>query len=157
MATAGPGPGVDSPPGVGGKAREGEVPVNKADLVSVLEDRLGGKKAAADAIEVVLDAIIREVARGGKVSLTGFGTFERVARAERTGRNPRTGETVKIKKTAVPKFKPGTSFRVVVADPRKLPKTSLAGGRAPAGTARARAAGKALPSRTTSGGKPTKP
>ena len=89
--------------------------MNKGDLVEALEGRLGGKKAAAEALEAVLDVIIREVARGGKVGITGFGTFEKAARAARTGRNPRTGETVKIKKTAVPKFKAGTAFRLVVA------------------------------------------
>ncbi|HAG59876.1 MAG TPA: DNA-binding protein, partial [Arthrobacter bacterium] len=92
--------------------------MNKGQLIEALEGRLGGKKAAADAVEAVLDVIIREVAKGRKVGITGFGTFERAARAARTGRNPRTGESVKIKKTAVPKFKAGTKFRTVVADPR---------------------------------------
>jgi len=104
--------------------------VNKGQLIEALEGRLGGKKAAADAVEAILDVIIREVAKGGKVGITGFGTFERVLRAARTGRNPRTGASVKIKKTAVPKFKAGTKFRKVVADPRQLPKTAAAGGRA---------------------------
>jgi DNA-binding protein HU-beta len=104
--------------------------VNKGQLIEALEGRLGGKKAAADAVEAILDVIIREVAKGGKVGITGFGTFEKVDRAARTGRNPRTGASVKIKKTAVPKFKAGTKFRKVVADPRQLPKTAAAGGRA---------------------------
>ncbi|MDQ5833169.1 MAG: HU family DNA-binding protein, partial [Actinomycetota bacterium] len=107
--------------------------MNKGQLIEALEGRLGGKKAAADAVEAVLDVIIREVAKGRKVGITGFGTFERAARAARTGRNPRTGESVKIKKTAVPKFKAGTAFRTVVADPRQLPKTAAAGARAAAG------------------------
>ncbi len=110
--------------------------MNKGQLIEKLEGRLGGKKPAAEAVEAVLDVIIREVARGGKVGITGFGTFERVLRAARTGRNPRTGASVKIKKTTVPKFKAGTKFRSVVADPRQLPKTAAAGGRAaPAKTA----------------------
>ena len=104
--------------------------MNKGQLIEALEGRLGGKKAAADAVEAILDVIIREVAKGGKVGITGFGTFEKVVRAARTGRNPRTGASVKIKKTAVPKFKAGTKFRKVVADPRELPKTAAAGGRA---------------------------
>ena len=108
--------------------------MNKGQLIDALESRLGGKKAAADAVEALLDVIIREVARGRKVGITGFGTFERAARAARTGRNPRTGASVKIKKTAVPKFKAGTKFRTVVADPRQLPKTAAAGARAAAGT-----------------------
>jgi DNA-binding protein HU-beta len=111
--------------------------VNKGQLIEALESRLGGKKAAAAAVETVLDVIIRTVSKGEKVGITGFGTFERAARAARIGRNPRTGASVKIKKTAVPKFKAGTKFRAVVADPKKLPKTSAAGARASAGTSTA--------------------
>lgn len=106
--------------------------MNKAELIANLEGRLGSKKAANDALEAVFDVIIREVAKGNKVGITGFGTFEKVSRAARTGRNPRTGQSVRIKKTAVPKFKPGTAFKTVVADPRSLPKTGNAGGRASA-------------------------
>ncbi|WP_040158402.1 HU family DNA-binding protein [Mobilicoccus massiliensis] len=109
--------------------------MNKADLVDALESRLGGRKAASDAIEAIFDVIIREVARGGKVGITGFGTFERVDRAARTGRNPRTGESVRIESTAVPKFRPGTAFKLYVAEPATLPKTGPAAARAAAGTA----------------------
>lgn len=109
--------------------------MNKADLVDALESRLGGKKAAADALEAILDVIIREVANGGKVGITGFGTFERVDRAARTGRNPRTGESVRIESTAVPKFRPGTAFKLYVAEPATLPKGTPAAARAAAGTA----------------------
>ena len=108
--------------------------MNKGQLIDALESRLGGKKAAAEAVEGFLDVIIRTVAKGEKVGITGFGTFEKALRAARIGRNPRTGASVKIKKTAVPKFKAGTKFRVVVADPKKLPKTDAAGARASAGT-----------------------
>ncbi len=109
--------------------------MNKADLVDALEGRLGGKKAAADALEAIFDVIIREVARGGKVGITGFGTFERVDRAARTGRNPRTGDSVRIDSTAVPKFRPGTAFKMYVAEPATLPKGQPAAARAAAGTA----------------------
>ncbi|MBC9956716.1 HU family DNA-binding protein [Yimella sp. cx-51] len=109
--------------------------MNKAELIAAIETRLGGKKAATDAVDAVLDVIIREVAKGNKVGITGFGTFEKVTRAARTGRNPRTGATVPIKKTAVPKFKAGTGFKAVVAKPSSLPKTGNAAGRASAGTA----------------------
>jgi DNA-binding protein HU-beta len=112
--------------------------VNKGELIDELESRLGGRKAAAEAVQGVLDVIIRTVARGEKVGITGFGTFEKALRAARIGRNPRTGASVKIKKTAVPKFKAGTQFRDVVADPKKLPpKTSAAGARASASTSAA--------------------
>lgn len=109
--------------------------MNKADLVEALETRLGGKKAASDALEAIFDVIIREVARGGKVGITGFGTFERVDRAARTGRNPRTGDSVRIESTAVPKFRPGTAFKLYVAEPATLPKGQPAAARAAAGTA----------------------
>ncbi len=109
--------------------------MNKADLVDALESRLGGKKAASDAIEAIFDVIIREVAHGGKVGITGFGTFERVDRAARTGRNPRTGDSVRIESTAVPKFRPGTAFKLYVAEPATLPKSGPAAARAAAGTA----------------------
>ena len=109
--------------------------MNKADLVDALEGRLGGKKAASDALEAIFDVIIREVARGGKVGITGFGTFERVDRAARTGRNPRTGDSVRIESTAVPKFRPGTAFKMYVAEPATLPKGQPAAARAAAGTA----------------------
>ena len=106
--------------------------MNKADLVDRLEARLGSKKAALEAVEAVVDVIIREVASGQKISITGFGTFERVERAARTGRNPRTGEAVRIAATAVPKFTPGTNFKAVTADPQSLPRSGNAGGRASA-------------------------
>ncbi|GAB3578822.1 hypothetical protein GCM10027579_03190 [Calidifontibacter terrae] len=122
--------------------------MNKADLIASIETRLGGKKAAVDAVDAVLDTIIRQVAQGEKVSITGFGTFEKVSRAARTGRNPRTGETVPIKKTAVPKFRPGTGFRNVVAKPSALPKTGNAGGRASATTAAPAAAKKTAAKKT---------
>lgn len=101
--------------------------MNKADLVDAVEAKLGSRKAAVDAVEVIIDTIVRSVTKGERVAISGFGTFERVQRAARTGRNPRTGETVRIKKTSVPKFKPGTSFKAYVAAPRSIPSVSLTG------------------------------
>ena len=109
--------------------------MHKAELVKELEKHLGSRKAANDALSAVIDVIIREVAKGGKVAITGFGTFEKSARAARTGRNPRTGETVRIRRTNVPKFRAGAGFKDVVANPKKLPKAAVAGARAAAGTA----------------------
>jgi DNA-binding protein HU-beta len=80
----------------------------------------------------VLDTIQRAVAQGEKVALTGFGVFEKVERAARTGRNPRTGETVKVKKTSVPKFRPGTQFKGVVSGAVKLGKVADAATKAAA-------------------------
>ena len=62
-------------------------------------------------------------------------SFERADRAARTGRNPRTGQSVRIESTAVPKFRPGTAFKMYVAEPQTLPKAGPAAARAAAGTA----------------------
>ena len=98
--------------------------MNKAQLVEALESRMGSKKAAAEALDAVVDTITRAVVRGEKVAISGFGSFEKAVRNARTGRNPRTGEKVRIKKTSVPRFKAGTSFKSYVADPRSLPKVA---------------------------------
>ncbi|NDB18923.1 MAG: HU family DNA-binding protein, partial [Actinobacteria bacterium] len=77
--------------------------MNKAELVEAVAARLdGSKKAASDAIEAFLDVVAGAVAKGDKVSITGFGTFSKSDRPARTGRNPQTGEAVKIKATSVP-------------------------------------------------------
>ncbi|MGB7818872.1 MAG: HU family DNA-binding protein [Ornithinibacter sp.] len=121
--------------------------MNKADLIKELEKRLGSRKMANDALEAVLDTIVRETVRGGKVSITGFGTFDRVERAARTGRNPRTGTSVRIPKSKAPRFRAGTAFKAYVRKPSTLPKAAPATGRAPAGTASSAAAAKAAPAR----------
>src|SRR5207245_6619462 len=97
--------------------------VNKAELIDALAARLGDKKSAASALDAVLAEIQTAVTKGDRVAITGFGVFEKRVRAARTARNPRTGESVRVKKTAVPAFRPGTGFKTVVADPKKLPKT----------------------------------
>lgn len=104
--------------------------MNKAELIERLSHRLGGRREATQAVEGLVDVIIREVTGGGTVSITGFGTFEAAERAPRTGRNPRTGEQVPIPGTHAPRFRPGTYFKDVVSDPELLPAEGLAGGRA---------------------------
>lgn len=101
--------------------------MNKADLIERISRELGGRQEATRAIEVIVDAILREVASGGSVGITGFGTFERIDRAPRTGRNPRTGAAVPIEATSAPRFRPGTYFKRVVTDPSVLPVQGLAG------------------------------
>ncbi|MGH8963963.1 MAG: HU family DNA-binding protein, partial [Actinomycetes bacterium] len=96
--------------------------MNKAQLIEALSDRLGDKKAAGAAVDGLVDVIVRTVNKGEKVNITGFGVFEKRARAARTARNPRTGETVKVKKTNVPAFRAGTTFKDVVSGAKKLPK-----------------------------------
>jgi DNA-binding protein HU-beta len=100
--------------------------VNKSQLIDRLSERFeGNRKAASHALESVLDTITREVARGEKVAITGFGSFEKRIRPARTVRNPRTGEKIKAKKTAVPKFNAGADLKAVVSGAKKLPKLTL--------------------------------
>lgn len=99
--------------------------VNKTDLINQLAARLeGDKKVAQTAVEGMIDLIQREVQRGENVSISGFGVFEKRARAARTARNPRTGQAVKVKKTTVPAFRPGKYFKDVIAGVVKLPKVT---------------------------------
>ena len=95
--------------------------MNKAELIDSIAARLGdNKKAAGEAVEAVIDTITRTVAKGEKVAITGFGIFEKVERAARIARNPATGARVKVKKTSVPKFRPGTQLKAVVSGAVKL-------------------------------------
>ena len=107
--------------------------MNRAELIDAIRDRLGIEKRTAEhAVDAVLDTITRAVAKGEKVAIAGFGVFEKVDRAARTGRNPRTGETVKVKKTSVPKFRPGSQFKGVVSGAVKLGKVADAATKAAA-------------------------
>ncbi len=107
--------------------------MNKAQLINMLSDRLGGRRAANEAVEAMLDTVVRTVSKGERVALTGFGVFEKVERKARSARNPATGEKVRVKKTSVPKFKPGQGFKDVVSGAKKLPRQSAAA-KAAAGT-----------------------
>jgi len=96
--------------------------VNKAQLVEAIADKLGGRQNAAEAVDAVLDAIVRAVVSGDRVSVTGFGSFEKVDRPARYARNPQTGERVRVKKTSVPRFRAGQGFKDLVSGSKKLPK-----------------------------------
>jgi DNA-binding protein HU-beta len=96
--------------------------VNKAQLVEAIADKMGGRQQAADAVDAVLDAIVRAVVAGDRVSVTGFGSFEKVDRPARYARNPQTGERVRVKKTSVPRFRAGQGFKDLVSGSKKLPK-----------------------------------
>lgn len=99
--------------------------MNKTDLINQLADRLDGdKKVAQTAVEGFIDLIQRQVQKGENVSISGFGVFEKRARAARTARNPRTGQAVKVKKTTVPAFRPGKYFKDVISGTVKLPKAT---------------------------------
>lgn len=96
--------------------------MNKAQLVDAIADKMGGRQQAADAVDAVLDAIVRAVVAGDRVSVTGFGTFEKVHRPARYARNPQTGERVRVKKTSTPRFRAGQGFKDLVSGAKKLPK-----------------------------------
>jgi DNA-binding protein HU-beta len=110
--------------------------VNKSQLIDTLAGRFeGNRRQAAHALESVLDTITREVAKGEKVAITGFGSFEKRVRDARWVRNPRTGERIKAKKTAIPKFSPGADLKAVVSGAKKLPKLTLSAASSTARTA----------------------
>jgi len=96
--------------------------MNKAELIDVVTQKLGSdRRQATAAVENVVDTIVRAVHKGDSVTITGFGVFEQRRRAARVARNPRTGETVKVKPTSVPAFRPGAQFKAVVSGAQRLP------------------------------------
>ncbi|WP_168699666.1 HU family DNA-binding protein, partial [Gordonia paraffinivorans] len=101
--------------------------MNKAELIDELTKKLDAdRKTATEAVEHVVDTIVRAVNRGESVTITGFGVFEKRKRAPRVARNPRTGETVKVRATSVPAFRPGAQFKAIVAGKQKLSATGPA-------------------------------
>ncbi|WP_327750035.1 HU family DNA-binding protein [Streptomyces europaeiscabiei] len=96
--------------------------MNKADLSRIVGERLGSNQAGAAAVDAVLDAIVRATVAGDRVSITGFGSFEKVDRPARYARNPQTGERVRVKKTSVPRFRAGQGFKDLVSGSKKLPR-----------------------------------
>ncbi|SFT93038.1 DNA-binding protein HU-beta [Geodermatophilus amargosae] len=89
--------------------------MNKSDLIARITERLGGDRTTAvAAVNGVLEEIEGSVARGERVSLSGFGTFDRRERAPRLGRNPRTGEAIRVGASVVPVFRAGTGFRTML-------------------------------------------
>ena len=94
--------------------------MTKAELVeAVREGAEIGKGQAEEAVEAFLGAIVKTLKKGDKLTLTGFGTFSVSNRKARTGRNPQTGEAIKIKATKVPKFSAGKSLKEAVAGKKK--------------------------------------
>lgn len=86
--------------------------MNKADLVAAVAEKTGmTKKDSEKVLNAFVEAIQEALAKGDKVSLVGFGTFEVRERAERVGRNPQTGEEIKIAATKVPVFKAGKALK----------------------------------------------
>ena len=121
---------------------EGQV-VNKSQLIDALAERYdGNRKAAAQALDSVLDTITRQVAKGEKVAITGFGSFEKTVRNARWVRNPQTGDRIKTKKKAVPKFTAGADLKNVTSGAKKLPALKKATAPAKKAAAPAKAAAK---------------
>lgn len=86
--------------------------MNKTELIEHIAHNADlSKMGAARALEATLSAVRQTLKKGGTVSLVGFGTFSVSKRAARTGRNPRTGEAIKIKASKVPKFTPGKPLK----------------------------------------------
>jgi DNA-binding protein HU-beta len=90
--------------------------MNKGELVDAIAIKANVTKKEADAVlSATIDAIVEAVASGDKVTLVGFGSFEKRDRAQREGRNPKTGETMTIAATSVPGFSAGKLFKEKVA------------------------------------------
>ena len=89
--------------------------MTKAELIEALVKKLAiSKTQANESIDIILDQITKALSKGDQVTLTGFGTFKVSKRAARTGRNPKTGEALKIPAMNVPKFKAGKGLKDAV-------------------------------------------
>ena len=95
--------------------KEEEFTMNKTELVAAMADKTGlSKKDAEAALSAFVSVVADELKKGEKVQLVGFGTFEVATREAREGRNPRTGETMKIEASKAPKFKAGKALKDMV-------------------------------------------
>lgn len=89
--------------------------MNKSELIDAVADAAELTKAdAGRALDAIIDVIKKSLKKGNTVTLVGFGTFEVRKRGARTGRNPQTGETIKIKASKVPAFKAGKALKDAV-------------------------------------------
>ena len=88
--------------------------MNKSDLINEVALIVNTKKEAHAVVETIFSSITKALNKGKDVTLTGFGTFKVVKRKARKGRNPSTGEAIKIKATKAPKFNPGKALKEAV-------------------------------------------
>lgn len=94
--------------------------MNKGELIESLAAKSKLSKAAAGrTLDALVEIITATVAKKEDVQLIGFGTFKAAKRAARTGKNPRTGEALKIAATTVPRFTPGAAFKAAVTKKKK--------------------------------------
>ena len=89
--------------------------MNKNELITAMSKKANMSKVDTEkALKAFIDTVTEELKNGGKVQLVRFGTFEVVERAERQGRNPKTGETITIAASKSPKFKAGKALKDIV-------------------------------------------
>jgi DNA-binding protein HU-beta len=94
--------------------------LNKKELIDSVTASTGEtRRSVAGVIDATIDQIQKSVKKGDKVTIPGFGTFSRRARSARTARNPRTGESIKVRASKVPAFKPGAGFKQFVSGGKK--------------------------------------
>ena len=89
--------------------------MTKSELIDEMANFLSTKKEAEAALNSLLDSITKALKKGDKITLTGFGTFKVSKRKARMGRNPSTGETIKIKARKVPQFTAGKALKASIA------------------------------------------
>ena len=95
--------------------------MNKAQFIAALAPHFNdSKKEAAHAVDIVFDTIVRNLSKGEDVMINDFGKFKKVDRKARMGRNPFTGETIKIKASKKARFLPAKALKEVIAGDRKL-------------------------------------
>jgi DNA-binding protein HU-beta len=95
--------------------------MNKAQFIAALAPHFNGsKKEAAHAVDIVFDTIVRNMSAGNDVMINDFGKFKKVDRKARMGRNPFTGETIKIKASKKARFLPAKALKEIIAGDRKL-------------------------------------
>ena len=89
--------------------------MNKGELIEAVANNAGISKAlAGKVLDSALDAVTKSLSKGDRVALVGFGTFSVNTRKARSGRNPRSGESIKIPATRIAKFKPGSALKLAV-------------------------------------------
>jgi DNA-binding protein HU-beta len=124
--------------------------MNKAQFITYLAPQFGdSKKEAARAVDVVFDAIIRNISKGEDVMINDFGKFKKVDRPARKGRNPFTGETIQIKASKKVRFLPAKGLKDVISGAKKL-------GAAPVAPAKAAPAKASKPAKATKAKKVSK-
>ncbi len=130
--------------------------MNKAQFIAYLAPPFGdSKKEAARAVEVVFDAIVRNISKGEDVMINDFGKFKKVDRPARKGRNPFTGETIQIKASKKVRFLAAKGLKDVISGAKKLGAAPVAPAKAaPAKAVKAKKASK--PKRAVKKAKPAK-